>query len=183
MSLLTTNVKPEWVALKATELAPHSARAFAQAVLTAWSASGLIDNVILVMSEIVTNAVTATRAVMDAQPDPGLDEVELIGAQLRLGPETLFVEIWDLAADQPIKQDPDSQSEGGRGLLLVEFLSLDWGVAKAEDGKIVYAEIAVSPKIRESISEHGVSPEIRESMTTYPSAYYAMAEAALRARL
>jgi hypothetical protein len=39
----------------------------------------------------------------------------------------------------PIRQDPGPDEESGRGLLLVEHLSSDWGAYRKADGKVVWA--------------------------------------------
>jgi hypothetical protein len=41
----------------------------------------------------------------------------------------------------PVRQDADAESESGRGLLLVETLSWDWGSYARGDVKVVWASI------------------------------------------
>jgi hypothetical protein len=41
----------------------------------------------------------------------------------------------------PVRQDADPDSASGRGLLLIETLSKDWGAYRKANGKVVWALI------------------------------------------
>ncbi|MET8981950.1 ATP-binding protein [Streptomyces sp. NPDC004539] len=107
-------------------------RDFTRLALAKWPARLIEDDALLVVSELVTNAVLATP------DDLGLVTVRLLG--LRTG---LVVEVGDGSPKEPVPTEPDEYSEGGRGLLLVRELAARWGSCALPDGKVVWAEIAV----------------------------------------
>jgi anti-sigma regulatory factor (Ser/Thr protein kinase) len=85
----------------------------------------------LVTSELVTNAIRY-----------GLEPITLTAL---LGPAVLRLEVHD--ADRranPELQHPDDRTPGGRGLLLVSGAADEWGWHSVEDGKVVWAEIALA---------------------------------------
>ncbi|MET8979156.1 ATP-binding protein [Streptomyces sp. NPDC004539] len=91
------------------------------------------DELVLVVDELVTNAVTHGRV-------PGTT-----GRQVRLGiardGDLFRVEVRDTQSDrmpQPCKADADD--EGGRGLALIDSLATSWGVVGEVIGKTVWAE-------------------------------------------
>ena len=86
------------------------------------------------MSELVTNAIRA------AGPDSP------IRLWLRSDGHQLLAEVWDNSDWLPIQQDPDPASTSGRGLLLVDAVSKEWGAFGLDQsaGKIVWAMIAAS---------------------------------------
>lgn len=112
----------------------QAARRFAAETLTCWGLAGTdrADDVLLCVSELVTNAV-----IHGVPP----------GRQLRLllrneGP-VLVVEVHDSGPGVPhVVYDAD-ESEGGRGLLLVSALSDKWGVRERELGKAVWCEFGL----------------------------------------
>jgi anti-sigma regulatory factor (Ser/Thr protein kinase) len=126
--------------LTAVRTAAGHARAFAELALEKWAAPTPADDVAVIVSELVTNAVEAAGAVSD---DPGglggRIVVRLLGAE-----DGLVIEVWDAAPGKPLPAgsgDPDA--EGGRGLLLVEALSSGWGWYATPYGKTVWARVAV----------------------------------------
>lgn len=120
------------------------ARAFATAMLRWWGASHILDDALLVMSELVTNAVQATSLASE----PKWIDVKaehIIGVQLQIIGESVYVEIWDNSLDTPVMKDPTTDSEGGRGLRLVDGLAKSWGTYRPPaGGKIVWAELVLS---------------------------------------
>ncbi|MFJ9784768.1 ATP-binding protein [Amycolatopsis sp. NPDC101161] len=54
-------------------------------------------------------------------------------------PCELTVAVADIGTGEPKLRVPDHG--GGRGLLLVDQLSLDWGVSHHDDGKLVWARV------------------------------------------
>lgn len=99
---------------------------------TAGFAAELTDDAELVASELVTNAVQASRRT------PGTPPVLL---RLLAGTNVLVVEVWDMSPEEVIEpSDDDTGEESGRGLMIVAALSTRWGsqrVSAAE--KVVYA--------------------------------------------
>jgi hypothetical protein len=57
---------------------------------------------------------------------------------------TVLVQVWDGNNRMPTRQELDPESEGGRGLWLVEAVSEDWGAFQPEhaSGKVVWAAVA-----------------------------------------
>jgi hypothetical protein len=54
----------------------------------------------------------------------------------------LRIEVVDEGAGTPEPQPLDIESEGGRGIMLVDAMSSSWGVESVPGGKLVWAEIA-----------------------------------------
>jgi hypothetical protein len=132
----------------ATVGAPRLARAFVRSRLAEWELSLLADSAELVVSELVTNAITATNAVPTPPMASSMFPVALrmIAVRLWLSPVSLFVEVWDISEETPVAREKpaDDLGEGGRGLALIGALSLGWGHKLAPDrGKIVWCELAL----------------------------------------
>jgi hypothetical protein len=106
--------------------------------LRGWKLDTVADTVVLLASELLTNAVQATSAAI---PAPGGEQLTL--TLRRTGPGVL-VEVWDPNPAPAIPQDPGLTDEYGRGLLLVEALSSIWGQRTASSGKIVWCEITLT---------------------------------------
>ena len=100
---------------------------------------GVADPVELIVSELTTNAVTASRA-LDGGPFP-------VRLWLLSDRKRVLVLVWDACPDPPVRMEPDLCAEGGRGLMLVEALSTrwDWYTAPWDsiEGKAVWALVAV----------------------------------------
>jgi hypothetical protein len=66
-----------------------------------------------------------------------------ISLTLRHLPGKVVIEVFDHDPNPPILVDADTDAEGGRGLLLVEALSKEWGhFFPPAGGKIVYAVVS-----------------------------------------
>lgn len=115
---------------------PRWARALARDALTGWGMESYADTVELLLSELVTNAVKAggPKAV--------------IRIAIRATDDRLRIEVADGGSGRPRVDAPDSDTENGRGLLLVSEISADWGSypvrlgSGAATGKVVWCEIA-----------------------------------------
>lgn len=96
------------------------------------------DTALLLVSELVTNAVKASgngaRRNHPNQP--------MIALTLRLTDTSLLIEVWDANPAPPVLQDADLTCECGRGLLLVDILGDGWGHRAADGGKVVWCELA-----------------------------------------
>jgi hypothetical protein len=81
---------------------------------------------------------TARGEPSAARVRPGLPTVEL---WLSADRERVLIEVWDADERMPVRGQPDPDAEHGRGLLLVETLSEDWGTHRPAGypGKIVWA--------------------------------------------
>ncbi|MFJ2116657.1 MULTISPECIES: ATP-binding protein [unclassified Streptomyces] len=112
-----------------------AAREFVRAAVEEWGLGARLDDVLLCVSELTTNAL-----VHGVPPGRGF--------LLRLwwcedGP--LRVEVHDSGGGQPRVSGPggEADEESGRGLLLVEALADMWGVGERDPGKIVWCEFDV----------------------------------------
>lgn len=105
------------------------ARGFVRAVLADWQLPDLSDSAQLVVSELVTNAVTHAASACQLR-------LVRTGGSLR-------VEVQDGGAGTPDPQSPDDRGEHGRGMHLVAACSAAWGVDVVPGGKVVWAELSV----------------------------------------
>jgi hypothetical protein len=53
----------------------------------------------------------------------------------------LMIHVWDVSDDMPVRQDAGPDQESGRGLMLVESLSQDWGAYRTANGKVVWVSL------------------------------------------
>lgn len=131
--------------LAAVPAAVSVSRAFVRQVLTYWKLDDQIADVALMTSELVSNAVKET-GFADRQPKPWeITAQHVIALQLRVLDGALYVEVWDRSPLVPIKQEVTAEAEGGRGLHLVEALSMNWGTYwPPAGGKIVWAKVMLT---------------------------------------
>ena len=54
----------------------------------------------------------------------------------------IAIRVWDGGDQMPVRKNAGSDSECGRGLLLVESLSAEWESYRKADGKVVWAVVA-----------------------------------------
>jgi anti-sigma regulatory factor (Ser/Thr protein kinase) len=104
--------------------APAAARRFVDAPLRDMlgrAASPSAEDVVLVVSELVTNAVRASA--------------EVIGLALRVDDDRVEVEISDDAAGWPTPREADWEDPDGRGLAIVDELADRWHATELHPGK------------------------------------------------
>jgi anti-sigma regulatory factor (Ser/Thr protein kinase) len=85
------------------------------------------DTVALVVSELITNSVAASRA-LEGGPYPVL-------LRLLSDRSEILIMVHDASPGQPGRMNPAEDAEGGRGLMLVEAVSKRWdwyAVSKGE---------------------------------------------------
>src|SRR5690242_3476265 len=107
----------------------QAARAFVAQKVREWNLGPLLDDALLVASELAANAVTHAES----------------GCQLRvsLHPTTLRIDVLDTGAGTPEPQPASNTSEHGRGLHLVDALTSAWGLEVVPgQGKLVWAELS-----------------------------------------
>jgi anti-sigma regulatory factor (Ser/Thr protein kinase) len=116
------------------------ARLHSRLVAGEWGLAGLAEVVELVVSELTTNAVQATSAA-------GLTGTRSVRLWLGSDGRRIVVQVWDSSPHSPVRQDAGPDAESGRGLLLVDSLSADWGSDRSADGsgKVVWAVIDAAP--------------------------------------
>ncbi len=134
-----------YLELGALPSAVPCARLHARQVLWEWGLQGHTDPAELVVSELVTNGVRASRGVLGSRFggrwSAGTPPVRL---WLQSDHRTVLVQVWDGNNRMPTRQELDPESEGGRGLWLLEAISEDWGAFRPEhaSGKVAWAALA-----------------------------------------
>jgi anti-sigma regulatory factor (Ser/Thr protein kinase) len=112
------------------------ARRLARQVLSEWGRTNLSETVELVVSEIVTNAVRAAGGLSADRPPAAAIQLWLTAEEA-----DVLVYVSDPSHAQPQLREADAEAESGRGLLLVEMLTTEWGSFQADGqpGKVVWA--------------------------------------------
>lgn len=129
--------------------APGVARGHVRAVLGDWQLpAGTIQTAQTLTSELVTNAYQAAVRLAGRRGLSGPDERQCIGLTVRLLPAgQVVIEVADHDPGPPLMPKEDLEAESGRGLLIVETLSKEWGVRSlSSGGKVVYAVIEAEPE-------------------------------------
>ncbi|MGO4754054.1 SpoIIE family protein phosphatase, partial [Streptomyces sp. 2MCAF27] len=122
-----------WAVWRLPDAVMH-ARRFTGRTLRSWGVSKEADMVLLVVSELVTNALVHTQG-------PVRLDLTLAGDRLR-------VAVSDSSPRAPAKPVlVDWESTGGRGLLLVEAMSTTWGSVPVSGGKQVWSEVVVAHRL------------------------------------
>ena len=126
--------------LAALASAVPCARGHVRAVAAEWGLQELADTAELLASELVTNAIQASAMLRTAQ-------TPVVHVWVSSDGSSMVIHVWDASAAMPVRQASTSvDDEGGRGLLLVETLSNDWGTCRRlEGGKVVWVLIAAKP--------------------------------------
>ncbi|WP_235958826.1 ATP-binding protein [Actinomadura macrotermitis] len=127
------------------------ARHFALTRLDSWHLGALGDDVALVVSELVTNALRHSGGTPCGAPRWNARNgfgalIDPLGSapaaiQLRLYHQApwLLCGIIDASPAAPRRKEPDYIAETGRGLHLVESFSVRWGWRGLPEGKVVWA--------------------------------------------
>lgn len=115
------------------------ARDFTAGTLRRWGMAELCRDAIVVISELVTNALRHARPPEPAGPE-GRRPIEVI---LFGGARQLLCAVTDPCQRSPVLQEPDYAAESGRGLHVVASLSDRWGwLPLGRGGKAVWAALA-----------------------------------------
>lgn len=116
------------ITLSESDLAARQARDAVRNAVTEWQMSSCLDDALLIVSELVTNATSHSSG-----------EVSL---HLRTSGTLLRIEVHDEQVDTlPETRDPSDTEPGGRGLHLVSALSSNWGWEVGAHTKTIWAEI------------------------------------------
>jgi anti-sigma regulatory factor (Ser/Thr protein kinase) len=103
-------------------------------VLPRW-ASQLVDDAVLLVSELLTNALKASWVLKPPTP---------IVLRLLANDRQLIIEAWDRWVEGFELQRGNPDAEHGRGLTVVTALSRRWGVGRiSEDYKVVWCELII----------------------------------------
>jgi anti-sigma regulatory factor (Ser/Thr protein kinase) len=108
--------------------AAREARAATRRVLPRWRLGAVLEPVLLVVSELVGNAVRHGRPPVDLR--------------LRKAGRGVRVDVHDEEPTPPIPSTADADAESGRGLVLIDAVASESGVEFIEgDGKVVWARV------------------------------------------
>ncbi len=122
----------DFLELGALVSAVPCARLHARHVLREWGLARLGDSTELLVAELVTNAVQASRAAAQAPS---------VRLWLLSDSAQVLILVWDANQDPPARITASDEAENGRGLMLVEAISNQWGWSPYENdnGKFVWA--------------------------------------------
>ncbi|MPZ74440.1 MAG: response regulator [Nitriliruptorales bacterium] len=118
---------PEMLHLPLELESAAKARRFVRQVLGEWARAAVVDDAALLATELVTNALVHARSAVELR--------------LRRLSDRVRVEVADSGAGALHMREPDRDSVDGRGLLLVQDLSLAWGTSSDGAKKIVWFEV------------------------------------------
>jgi anti-sigma regulatory factor (Ser/Thr protein kinase)/anti-anti-sigma regulatory factor len=108
--------------------ASTSARQLVRDACLAWDLPHLVDDVELVVTEIVSNAVRHVGGMMELM--------------VTMRERYVHVSVRDGSPVKPVRVLPDLDSgEGGRGLILIDAVATGWGATEVADGKVVWATL------------------------------------------
>jgi hypothetical protein len=124
--------------LAAYPTAPACARGHARSVALEWGLASLADTAELLASEMVTNALQASRRL-------AAQEIPVIRLWLACDQSSLVLHVWDASHEMPTRQQPDPDDESGRGLMIIDSLATRWGSYETRDGKVVWAQLGTRP--------------------------------------
>ncbi|MGW2055559.1 ATP-binding protein [Streptomyces sp. NPDC001840] len=106
--------------------------------LADWGLSMLEDSAVLILSELLSNASLHAKVTPE----------QVIETRYFRSSGALRIEVHDGSPERPQPRTPDAEASDGRGLLLVDALADEWGVAdRAGPGKAVWATLSV-PLVR-----------------------------------
>jgi hypothetical protein len=113
----------------------RNARDFATATMARWGASQRGEDVVIVVSELLTNALR--HALPDSGESSARSQIRL--GLLQPGPCVLCV-VADPSRRLPVPKEPGCLAETGRGLHVIGALADAWGYTTPRDsGKVVWA--------------------------------------------
>ena len=119
--------------LSSTSGAPGIARGHVRDALEGCDAPRtLVDDAVLLVSELVSNAVEHGHGA--------------VSVSMRDVPGGWHLRVHDDGSAEPLMRGGDLSSEGGRGLVLVDTLAHDWGTDQIPaDGKDVWFTLTTNP--------------------------------------
>jgi anti-sigma regulatory factor (Ser/Thr protein kinase) len=125
--------------------APYWARRYTSAALHAWQlVPETIETAELLVSELVTNAIRASGPKPGPLAYSGPEGLEHITLTLRLLPGRVVIEVFDHDPSAPVLAEAGPDSESGRGLMIVDIASKEWGYQyPPSGGKIVFCVLDI----------------------------------------
>lgn len=118
------------IALANSRESAITARRVARATAHHWDLDPVSDELQLLVSELVTNAVIHAHSAVD------LRMCELDGG--------IRVAVGDQSLTTPVLTEHDLDASSGRGLRLLDELSSTWGIDLRDHGKVVWFELTSS---------------------------------------
>jgi hypothetical protein len=120
----------------------RAARDFAVVTVRRWGAAERAEDVAIVVSELVTNALQHGRPASGPAQPAGRVRVGL----LQPGPCVLFA-VADPSRAAPVMKEAGVLAEAGRGLHVVDALADAWGcITPGDTGKTVWALFSAGPR-------------------------------------
>jgi len=120
------------------------ARAYTRWVLGTWPLQAVTDTIELLVSELITNALNETGVADEPDHSRLVGKVNPIYLCLSALAETLLIEVWDASSTPPLKRAASGEDETGRGLMLVQALSKEWGSEVLKTGgKVVWCKCLI----------------------------------------
>ncbi len=98
-----------------------------EGVLREWGCDHLAEIVVLLTSELVTNAILHAGSPVEVTLYREADSVR--------------VEVHDASTAHPVVHHYENEAMTGRGLALISALATKWGVTDRDDGKSVWFEL------------------------------------------
>jgi anti-sigma regulatory factor (Ser/Thr protein kinase) len=117
----------------ATPPAVRAVRHLVTETLLAWGQEALVPDATLLVSELATNAMRHA-----ASP---------FRASITRSDATVRIAVEDLGSSEPRLRPADLERLGGRGVALVDAMSLSWGCEPAAGGKVVWCELPLSVRL------------------------------------
>ncbi|MGP3953395.1 ATP-binding protein [Streptomyces sp. 7N604] len=121
--------RAEW-SFPAEPGAVRAARAVVRSTLNEWGLNAVGDLTVLLVSELVTNALRHATGPIGVSVQ-------------RIRNDALLVEVSDPLPELPLARDARPEDEGGRGLQLVARTSRRWGTRRGSAGKTVWFELGL----------------------------------------
>jgi anti-sigma regulatory factor (Ser/Thr protein kinase) len=120
--------------LAALPSAVPCARGHVRAVALEWDLKELADTAELLANPLVTNAIQASATLTVA-------ETPIVRVRVTSDGTSMVIHVWDASTAMPARQQAGPGDDSGRGLMIIDALSADWGTHREADGKAVWALI------------------------------------------
>ncbi|WP_179817442.1 SpoIIE family protein phosphatase [Allostreptomyces psammosilenae] len=130
-----------------------AARSYVRDTLRGWAPEQVVDDAVVLTSELVTNAVVhaGTAAEVVCLRSPASVRVEVVDRH----PERV------VPARALTASDVDPDSEGGRGLMLCQALAASWGVEYAADRKCIWFRLDLPEQLP---GTHSAGPRVEDAL-------------------
>jgi anti-sigma regulatory factor (Ser/Thr protein kinase) len=118
-------------------------------VLSGWGMASMTETAALIVSEFASNVVRAAEGPGGSSVHDEEGRTPVLWLRLMADSAVLGIEVWDSLPPQsgiPVLRDADPAAESGRGLAIVDALSVDWGwePVPARRIKRTWAVVAIS---------------------------------------